>query len=242
MSALGIAIPTYKEAGNIAALITELRSLFPDVRIVVVDDSPDLETVRAVEPLCGPAVELVHRDHKDGRGSAVLLGLRRCLEAGCYAVVEMDADFSHAPGELAGLLEALSSNSADVIIASRYVPGGRIRNWPVSRLLFSRAANLLCRILLGVPVRDYTAGYRVYSRRAAEAIDSTCGKFGRGFIPLSESLVNLHYRGFRVVEVPSVFVNRLRGESSVSAGELWNALTGVFRIYGLKRKLASSPR
>lgn len=237
MSAIGIAIPTFREAGNIAALIAELRALFPAAHIVVVDDSPDLDTAHAVEPLRGPSVELIHRDRKDGRGSAVLVALRRCLETGCDTVVEMDADFSHAPGELPALIEALSSRDADMIIASRYLPGGRIVNWPLSRRIFSKAANVLARRLLGVPVHDYTAGYRVYSRRAAETIGTTCGKIGKGFIPLSEILVNLYYRGFRIVEVPSVFIDRARGQSSFSMSEVANALSGLFRIYGLKRSL-----
>ena len=238
MSRIGIAIPTFREASNIAPLIRELQSYFPDAHIVVVDDSPDLETVRAVEPLRSATVELIHRDRKEGRGSAVLVGLRRCLEQGCSAIVEMDADFSHAPAELPGLLDALASQGADAIIASRYIRGGRIRNWPLSRRIFSIGANLLARLLLGVPVRDYTAGYRVYSRKAAETIAATCGKFGVGFIPLSETLVNLHYRGFRIVEMPSVFVNRLRGESSVGWGEVGHAVAGLIQIYGLKRSLS----
>jgi dolichol-phosphate mannosyltransferase len=238
LTSIGIAIPTFREASNIAALIGELQSYFPDARIVVVDDSPDLETAHAVEPLCGAGVELIHRDRKEGRGSAVLVAIRRCLENGCTAIVEMDADFSHAPAELPGLLDALESNGADAIIASRYIPGGRIRNWPLGRRVFSIIANVLARTLLGVPVRDYTAGYRVYSRRAAETIDATCGKLARGFIPLSESLVNLYYRGFRIMEVPSVFINRTRGESSVSLVEVGHAVIGLVRIYGLKRTLS----
>lgn len=238
MTSIGIAIPTFREASNIAPLIRDLQSLFPSAHIVVVDDSPDLETVRAVEPLIGAGVELIHRDRKEGRGSAVLIALRRCLDQGCSVVVEMDADFSHAPAELPGLVDALTSKPADAIIASRYIRGGRIRNWPLSRRIFSIGANLLARFLLGVPVRDYTAGYRVYSRRAAETIAATCGKLGIGFIPLSESLVNLHYRGFRIVEVPSVFVNRTRGESSVGWGEVGHAVAGLIRIYGLKRELS----
>jgi dolichol-phosphate mannosyltransferase len=240
LSTIGIAIPTYKEASNIAALIGAIRTALPESRIVVVDDSPDLETVHAAEPLRGDSVELIHRDQKGGRGSAALLGLRQCLGAGCDTVVEMDADFSHDPSELPALIEAVRLQQADMIIASRYLPESRIVNWPLSRRLFSRAANILARAVLGVPIHDYTNGYRVYSRRAAEMVDRTCGKLGKGFIPLSEILVNLYYRGLAIRERPSVFVNRARGESSVTYEEIRNAVVGLFRIAGLKRALRKS--
>lgn len=236
LSTIGISIPTYKEAANIAALIGELRSVVPGARIVVVDDSPDLETARAAEPLVNASTELIHREEKGGRGSAALLGLRRCLAAGCDVILEMDADFSHAPKEMPSLIDAL--RDADMVIGSRYLPQSRIVNWPWSRRLFSHLANVLARTVLRVPIHDYTNGYRAYSRRAAETIDRTCGKLGKGFIPLSEILVNLYYRGFRITEVPTVFVNRARGESSVTFWEIRNALVGLFRIYGLKRALA----
>jgi dolichol-phosphate mannosyltransferase len=238
----GIVIPSYKEAANIAALIEAVCAQIPGARVIVVDDSPDLDTVDAVRPLVGPLIEVVHRDKKDGRGSAVLAGIRRMLQAGCDTIVEMDADFSHAPAELPALVAALQAKSADMVIGSRYLPESRIVNWPLSRRLFSRFANVVARTLLRVPIHDYTNGYRVYSRGAAEVVAATCGKLGRGFIPLSEILVNLHYRGFRVAEVPSLFVNRARGESSVTAREIRDAAIGVLRIYGLRRRLMRAER
>jgi dolichol-phosphate mannosyltransferase len=239
LSSIGIVIPTYKEGSNIAALVTALLELLGDARIVVVDDSPDLDTVRAMTPLLSEQVELIHRETKGGRGSAALLGLRRCLAAGCETIVEMDADFSHAPAELPQLIDALRQSGAHMVIGSRYLPESRIVNWPLTRRIFSRAANVLARRVLRVPIRDYTNGYRVYSREAAKTVDETCGHLGKGFIPLSEILVNLYYRGFRIVEAPTVFVNRARGESSVTLWEIRNALVGLFRIYVLKRRLAS---
>lgn len=242
MAKTGVAIPTYQESENIALLISALQLRIPGVRIVVVDDSPDMKTVDAAAPLCDERVRVVHRATKDGRGSAALQGIRELLADGCDRIVEMDADFSHDPAELPALLEAVDTVPADMIIASRYLPSSRIVNWPVLRRLFSRAANLLARTVLRVPVRDYTNGYRVYRRDAARTISETCGRLGKGFIPLSETLVNLYYRGYRVAEVSTVFVNRARGESSVTRQEIQQALVGLFRIHGLKRRLVNNPQ
>lgn len=233
---IGVVIPTYNEADNIAALVTAIRDAISGAAIVVVDDSPNLATVRALDPLRGPAVRVIHRDTKAGRGTAVLLGMAELLAAGCDAVVEMDADFSHTPAQIPELVAALAG--ADMVVASRYVSGGRIVNWPLSRRIFSRLANTLARALLRVPIHDYTGGFRAYSRRAAELIGATCGKFGRGFIPLSEIAVNVHYGGLRVIEVPTTFVNRARGQSSFSVAEVADAVRGLMQIYALKRRLA----
>jgi len=238
-----VVIPSYNEAENIAALVAAIRDVVPDATIVVVDDSPDLATVDALEPLRAPWLRVIHRDAKGGRGTAALLGMAQLLAAGCDAIVEMDADFSHAPAQIPELVAALAG--ADMVVASRYVRGGRIVNWPLSRRLFSRVANMVERVLLRVPIHDYTGGYRAYSRRAAELIGETCGKIGRGFIPLSEIAVNVHYQGLQVVEVPTTFVNRTRGQSSFSVAEIFDAARGLMRIYALKRRLtapAPTPR
>lgn len=234
---IGVVLPSYNEAENIAALVAEIRAAVPEAAIVIVDDSPNLATVNAVAPLRGPSVRVIHRDSKGGRGSAVLLGMRELLDAGCDTIVEMDADFSHAPAQIPELAASVNGRGADMAIASRYVPGGRIVNWPLSRRLFSRAANAFERALFRVPVRDYTGGFRAYSKRAAELIAATCGKAGRGFIPLCEIAVAVHYHGMRVVEVPTTFVNRTRGKSSFSVAEVWEAARGLGRIYALKRRL-----
>ena len=178
----GIVIPTFREAENIAALVEQLRAVAPDARMVVVDDSPDLETVNAVAPMAGPTLEIVHRGGKGGRGSAVLEGMRALVARGVDVVVEMDADHSHPPSELPRLLDEFQRERLDLLIASRYLKDSRIENWPLTRRLFSRAANRLARATLGVPVHDYTNGYRLYSRRAAELVVAECGKSGSGFI------------------------------------------------------------
>lgn len=234
---VGIVVPAYREADNIASLITTLRGILPDSLIVVVDDSPDLLTVAAARSTDLQGVTVVHRETKGGRGSAALDGMRLLLSQGATTIVEMDADFSHAPSEIPRLLRAKAERNLAMVIGSRYLPESRIDNWPLSRRLFSRLANVLARTLLGVPIRDYTNGFRVYALPAAQVVVATCGKIGKGFIPLSEVLVNLSTRGFRIGEVPTVFVNRARGESSLNVTEITNAFTGLFKIYFLKRRL-----
>jgi dolichol-phosphate mannosyltransferase len=224
---VGIVIPTYNEAENIARLIGDILARAPEARVIVVDDSIDLATAQAVEGLASPRVTVVHRALKSGRGSAVLEGIARLLQDNCAYIIEMDADYSHEPSELVELLREADRRGLDLLIASRYLPQSEIRNWPIVRRVFSKTVNTLTRTILKVPIVDYTNGYRVYSRRAAEVVRDTCGRTGKGFIALSESLVHLYYRGFQVGEKPTIFVNRARGESSVNVRELADACGGL---------------
>lgn len=235
--ALGVVIPTYKEAENIGKLVREILRFVPEAEIAVVDDSPDVDTRNVVQRLDLPQVSVTHRGVKGGRGSAVIEGVRQLLDRGCTRILEMDADFSHPPAQIPELLRDARERGLDLLVASRYLPASEIRNWPLSRRIFSKCSNLLARSVLGVPIADYTNGYRIYSPRAARLIAETCGQRGKGFISLSEILVNLHYRGFTVGEVPTVFVNRARGESSLNFQEIKNAVTGLVDIFFLKRRL-----
>lgn len=235
---IGVVIPAYNEEKNIAELVERISLNLQKgghaYAICVVDDSPNDATEKIMERF---SVRYIHRKVRDGRGSAVIEGLKALLDYPCDTFVEMDADFSHNPSELTALIEKKEKGGLDILIASRYLPESRIENWPVSRRLFSRAANMLAKFLLRVPVSDYTNGYRVYSRRAVEMIVKECGKIGKGFIPLSEILVQTYYRGLSVGEMPTVFVNRLRGESSLNAKEITNAFFGIWKIYALKFSL-----
>ena len=234
---VGVVIPSYKESENIQNLLLEIRRYVPSASIVVVDDSPNLATVQAAQALALPMISIVHRERKDGRGSAVLAGMKLLLDQGCDQIVEMDSDFSHPPSQLPALLEHARQRQLAMLIASRYLPESRIENWPVSRRAFSKFANIVARTVLQVPIADYTNGFRVYTRAAAQLVLQTCGKLGRGFIPLSEILVNLYYRGHSIGEEPTVFTNRLRGESSVTFFEILDSATGLLRIWDLKRAL-----
>ncbi len=236
---VGVVIPAYKEADNIASLIQDILKAVPSAEVVVVDDSPDLATVEAAQMLGLPQVSVIHRDTKGGRGSAVLEGTTQLVRRDCTQILEMDADFSHPPSQIPALLKEAIDRKLGLLVASRYLPQSEIHNWPLSRRVFSRCSNVLARIVLGIPIADYTNGFRVYSSSAAKTIVTTCGKEGRGFISLSEILVNLYYRDYPIGETPTVFVNRARGESSVNYREVRDALTGLVKIFFLRRRLAS---
>ena len=223
-------IPTYNERDNVVRLAESLRRLSPGLRIVVVDDeSPDGTGTLAQEAAARLApMTVIRRRGKGGRGSAVLAGFAEGLkDSGVRALVEMDADFSHDPAELAGTIAALAS--ADVVVRSRYEPGSRIVDWSLQRRAFSLCANAFARRVLRVTLSDYTNGYRAYTRAAAQAIegariDST------GYIVLSEVAVQLHAKGFRFAELPTVFVNRRRGESNLGWREISSAVRGILRL------------
>lgn len=237
MNKIGIVIPSYNETECISSLLVSIRNVIPDSFIVVVDDSPSLETVQIVEQLNLTAVIAHHRQKKDGRGSAVLKGIEIALQNNCSKIIEMDADFSHPPSQLLELIKKSEELHLDLLIASRYLADSEIVNWPLTRRIFSKASNWLAHLFLQVPIHDYTNGYRCYSQAGAKHITLTCGQYGKGFIALSEILVNLYYSDFKVGEVPTRFVNRVRGESSLNFQEIKNAFWGLFKIYALKRKL-----
>ncbi|MBI4347572.1 MAG: polyprenol monophosphomannose synthase [Elusimicrobia bacterium] len=237
---VGVVIPAYKEQDNIAALIRRLREVLPEAWIVVVDDSPDLATVQAAEGAkaglaLAERVKALHREGKGGRGSAVLAGMKWLKESGCGRVVEMDADFSHPPDEIPAHLAAAREAGLDLLIGSRYLPGSKIEDWPIRRRLFSRFANAMARLCLGIPITDYTNGFRFYSARALEEVVERCGQLGSGFIALSEILVKVDLAGLKLGERPTRFINRTRGESSVGVKEITQSMAGLWRIFRYQR-------
>jgi dolichol-phosphate mannosyltransferase len=234
---LGIVIPSFNEAESIAALVTEIRCHVGDSEVVIVDDSPNDLTADAIAPLLNDCTHIIRRKTKGGRGTAVIEGIAFLIKRGVDRIIEMDADFSHPPAQISELACKAEHDGIDLLIASRYLPQSKIRNWPLSRKVFSFFSNKLARGVLSVPISDYTNGFRCYSLCAAEVIVQTCGKLGTGFIALSEILVNLYYSGYRVSEVPTIFVNRVRGESSLNSKEISDAFKGLIRIHGLKKEL-----
>ncbi len=233
-----IVIPTYNERKNIALLIEHLLGHTTSTDILVVDDgSPDgtAEDVRALHEKYGDRVQLLSRSGKGGRGSAVLAGFHHMLAHNYDLVFEMDADFSHDPDEIPRFLEALPG--ADAVFGSRYLPGSEIRNWSWKRTIFSRWANRYARFILGLPLTDYTNGYRCYRRSAIEVINFDAIQ-AKGYVVLSEVADQLFRKGKRIVEVPTLFVNRRRGTSNLSWKEIREAFLSVWRIRRARSKAA----
>ncbi len=166
-----VVVPTYNEADNIRVITDRIRRAVPSVDILVADDNSPDGTGAIADELAAddPRVHVLHRPGKQGLGAAYVAGFKWARERGYDAVVEMDADGSHAPEELPALLDA--ARTADAVIGSRWVPGGKVVNWPVHRLILSRGANLYTRLALGMPVNDATGGYRVYKVPLLDKID-----------------------------------------------------------------------
>jgi len=210
-----VVVPTYNERENLAWIVGRIRAATPQVDVLVVDDgSPDGTGAIADElAAADPQVTVLHRTQKAGLGAAYLHGFAVALERGYDVVGEMDADGSHQPEQLPALLAALAD--ADLVIGSRWVPGGSVVNWPFSRKVLSVGGNLYARLLLGISVRDVTAGYRLFRRSTLETIDLSAVE-STGYIFQADLAYRTLRAGLRVVEVPIEFVERVRGESKMS--------------------------
>ncbi|HET7387013.1 MAG TPA: polyprenol monophosphomannose synthase [Nocardioidaceae bacterium] len=211
---LVVVVPTYNERDNIEPLLARLRTAVPHADVLFVDDgSPDGTGELADELAAGdPHVDVLHRPAKAGLGAAYLHGFSLALERGYDVVGEMDADGSHQPEQLPALLAALGD--ADLVIGSRWVTGGSVVNWPLPRQALSVGANLYARMLLGVPVHDVTAGYRLFRRTTLERIDLRSVE-SAGYVFQTDLAWRTVQAGLRVVEVPIEFVERVRGESKM---------------------------
>jgi dolichol-phosphate mannosyltransferase len=211
-----VILPTYNEAGNIERMVEAVGpKLSADDRILIVDDTSPDGTGRIADGLVAvdPRVEVLHRPGKQGLGPAYIAGFRRALEGGAGLVVQMDTDFSHDPAYLPRLIAA--SALADLVVGSRYVPGGGITEWGAARRLISRGGSLYSRVVLGVPVRDLTGGFKCFRREVLESIElNTVNASGYSF------QVEMTYRvlkaGFEVIEVPITFRERQAGSSKMS--------------------------
>ena len=235
MNKIAIVIPAYNEDKNIIKLIHEIRKITKAI-IIIVDDSQNLKTKKIISSFKIKNLYYFHRGKKLGRGSAVIFGFKKILKKNnnlsCF--VEMDADMSHNPNELLRNVSFFYTNSLDLLIASRYLPKSKIINWPLSRKILSKLSNMLARILLGVPVNDYTNGYRFYSKRAVKTLVSKCNKLGGGFIILSEIILVFYNKNYKISEIQSIFKNRVRGESSVNLRLVLESLNGLIKLYLLK--------
>ena len=233
-----VVIPTFNERENIVQLLARIFALYPAIHVLVVDDSSKdgtAEAVREVTPLYGERLQLLVRSGKSGRGSAVLEGVKRALAGPYDYVFEMDADFSHRPEEIALFFPKMET--ADCVIGSRYISGSEIRDWGWKRTVFSHFANLYARLVLRIPISDYTNGFRCYNRRAAASIDPQRID-AKGYVVLSEVAYQLHRQRFRFAEVPTLFVNRRRGISNLGFHEINEAFFSVLRIRWPRLSLA----
>jgi dolichol-phosphate mannosyltransferase len=232
-----VIIPTYNEAGNIVDLVESVRQAVPAATILVVDDSSPDGTADLVDKVAtyDQLVRVLRRPGKAGLGAAYRAGFREALANGASAVVEIDADFSHDPAVIPSLLEALDKG-AGLAIGSRYVAGGSSDGLATSRLLISRIGNLYAAMMLGLKVRDATAGFRAYDAQALGMIDlETVRADGYGFqVEMAHLISNL---GFRVVEVPITFHDRREGSSKMSTDIVVEAML-LCTVWGLARRIS----
>jgi len=225
-----VIIPSYNEARNIVDLVTRILELHPQMHVLVVDDnSPDgtATILQETQKNVGPNLQIMVRLKKGGRGSGVLEGFRQAIARNYQYIFEMDADFSHKPEELALFLDAIREK--DMVIGSRYLPGSEIHEWGMKRTVFSKFANIYARWILKIPISDYTNGFRCYSNKALHMLDMDSID-AKGYVVLSEIAYQLHRKGARIGEVPTIFVNRRRGESNLGLHEIHEAFFSVLRI------------
>jgi dolichol-phosphate mannosyltransferase len=227
MDVLVVCLPTYNERENLEAMVSALSEVLPpDGRILVIDDNSPDGTGEIADRLAAERreVDVLHRPHKEGLGPAYLAGFARALELGADLVLEMDCDFSHDPADVPRLVGA--ADDADLVLGSRYVPGGGVRNWGVVRRLISRGGSLYAQVLLGVRVRDLTGGFKCYRRVVLETIDLDAID-SKGYAFQIETTYRALRAGFRVIEAPIVFSDREAGGSKMSKAIVLEAIWKV---------------
>jgi dolichol-phosphate mannosyltransferase len=219
-----VCMPTYNERENLERILRALAGI--GVFVLVVDDNSPDGTGRLADALAAELdrVDVLHRDRKEGLGPAYVAGFRHALATGAELVLEMDADFSHDPADVPRLITA--ADEADLVIGSRYVDGGSIRNWGRVRRLVSAGGSLYARVLLGVRVRDLTGGFKCYRREVLETLDLDAIA-SRGYAFQIETTYRALRAGFRVREIPITFVDRERGGSKMSGPIMLEAIWKV---------------
>ncbi len=227
MPRAAVCLPTYDERENLEPMVAALlERLEPDDRVLVIDDSSPDGTGEIADRLAAgeKRVAVLHRPRKEGLGPAYLTGFRRALAEGAELVLEMDCDFSHDPDDVPRLIAAAAD--ADLVLGSRYVPGGRIENWGPLRRFVSRAGSLYAQVLLRAPVRDLTGGFKCYRRAVLERIDLDAVS-SRGYAFQIETTYRALRAGFRVAEIPIVFTDREEGTSKMTRAIVLEAIWRV---------------
>jgi dolichol-phosphate mannosyltransferase len=232
MSDSVVIIPTYNEMENIENIIRTVFNLEKIFHILIIDDgSPDgtAETVKRLQQDFPDRLFLIERPGKQGLGTAYIRGFKWSLEQGYHFIFEMDADFSHNPDDLPRLYAACVEKGADVAIGSRYINGVNVVNWPLGRVLMSYYASVYVRFVTGMKIKDTTAGFKCYRRRVLETVELDRIHF-KGYAFQIEMKFTACKCGFKLVEVPIVFVNRVLGTSKMNTSIFGEALFGVLRL------------
>jgi dolichol-phosphate mannosyltransferase len=234
-----IIIPTYNEVDNLRPILQELFTYAPQTDVLIVDDNSPDGTGQLADEIHNenPQVHVLHRAGKLGLGTAYIAGFKYAIAHGYDAAFEMDADFSHDPRYLPDFLKKIEQ--ADLVIGSRYVPGGATPNWSFSRRFISGGGNIFARFMLGLPIHDCTAGYRCYRREVLERIDLDTVE-SQGYAFQVEMAYRVRQQGFKIVETPIIFMDRRVGKSKMSRAIFLEAFTYVLRArFGLNKKPSS---
>jgi dolichol-phosphate mannosyltransferase len=227
-----VIIPTYNEKENIEKIIRAVFSLEKQFDILVIDDGSPDGTSSIVKHLQGEypeALFILEREGKQGLGTAYIAGFKWALQREYGYVFEMDADFSHNPKDLIRLYDACAKEGADVAIGSRYITGINVVNWPISRILMSYCASIYVRVISGMNVTDTTAGFKCYTREVLKTIDLDAIRF-KGYAFQIEMKFTAYTLGFKIKEVPIIFINRVEGVSKMNSGIFGEALLGVIQL------------
>ena len=233
-----IIVPTYNELENIRRLLPELMALGPDIRVLVVDDNSPDGTGKLADELAAEydRISVLHRPGKLGLGSAYVAGFKYAVQQDVDCVFEMDADFSHDPAMIPRFIEEIAS--CDVVIGSRYISGINVVNWPMSRLLLSYFANIYTRVVTGMTIRDATSGFKCFRREVLENIDLDEVR-SDGYAFQIEMNFRCWRKGYRIREIPIIFVDRRSGTSKLSQGVINEAVWIVWwlRLQRLLRRI-----
>lgn len=224
-----IIIPTYNESENVNKLVESILRYQGEIHILFVDDNSPDGTAGLIKNLAlqNPQIHLLSRPGKLGLGSAYLAGFSYALENNYDYIFEMDADFSHNPKEIPNFLKAIVNN--DLVLGSRYIKGVNVINWPMGRLLMSYYANMYTRIITGLPVRDATGGFKCFRREVLEQINFNNVK-SNGYAFQIELSFKTWKKGFRIKEIPIIFVDRVAGVSKLSREIMWEAIFMVWKL------------
>ncbi len=224
-----IVIPTYNERENISGLLSELMEQVPEINVLVVDDnSPDgtAQIVKEFQRKHPERIFLIEREGKLGLGTAYITGFKWALQQGYQYIGEMDADFSHRVQDLLKMIDLIRNGKADVVVGSRYVKGGKTVNWTIDRKILSRGASLYVRFWTCMPIKDPTAGFVIYKRQVLETIPLDKISFS-GYAFQIEMKFAAWVQGYKIVEVPITFVDRIEGSSKMNKKIVFEAIKGV---------------